>query len=80
LLEEYELGEMKLGRRRDPSKHLFTTDDDAFIWEESEKNRVMRGGIEIPGKSRADIAEILSTKHGTEITREEIVTNRIITL
>jgi hypothetical protein len=38
LLKEYRV-EMKRGRRVDPSKHVFTADDDDIIWKESEKNR-----------------------------------------
>jgi hypothetical protein len=76
LLKEYRV-ETKMGRRFDPSKRVFTADDDDIIWKESEKNRGLPQGTRImPGKSNNEIALILSKKHVREITKNDAL-NRV---
>jgi hypothetical protein len=76
LLKEYRV-ETKMGIRFDPSKHVFTADDDDLIWKESEKNRGLPQGTWImPGISNNEIAKILSKKHVRKITKNDVL-NRV---
>ncbi len=72
LLKEYRV-ETKMGRQFDPSKHVFTADDDDIIWKESEKNRGLPQGTWImAGNSNNEIAKILLKKHVREITKTNV--------
>ncbi len=62
-----------MGRQFDPSKHVFTADDDDITQKESEKNRGLPQGTWImPGKSNNEIAKILLKKHVREITKTNV--------